>query len=66
MLFVTEQPDLVLFFGTMLPHLGHLQRTIEVFLAQTPEESLAYAHSDNERKRWQENADLRFIGRLSL
>ena len=58
--------DLVLFFGTMLPHLGHLQRTIEVFLAQTPEESLAYAHSDNERKRWQENADLRFIGRLSL
>lgn len=58
--------DLVLFFGTMLPHLGHLQRTIEVFLEQTPEASLAYANSDNERKAWQTNADLRLIGRLSL
>ena len=57
--------ELVLFFGTMLPHLGHLQRTIEVFLAQTREESFAYANSDNERKSWQENADLRSIGRLS-
>lgn len=57
--------DLVLFFGTMLPHLGHLQRTIEVFLAQTREESLAYAMSDNERKGWQENADLRSIGRVN-
>ena len=57
--------DLVLFFGTMLPHLGHLQRTIEVFLAQTPEESLSYANSDNERKNWQANADLRFLGRLN-
>lgn len=58
--------NLVLFFGTMLPHLGHLQRTIEVFVAQSPEESLAYANSDGERKRWQENADLRFLGSLSL
>ena len=57
--------DLVLFFGTMLPHLGHLQRTIEVFLAQAPEESLVYANSDTERKGWQENADLRLIGRLN-
>ena len=57
--------DLVLFFGTMLPHLGHLQRTIEVFVAQSPEESLAYANSDGERKGWQESVDLRFIGGLS-
>lgn len=56
--------DLVLFFGTMLPHLGHLQRTVEVFLAQSREESRAYAHSDGERRGWQANADLRCIGSL--
>ena len=56
--------ELVLFFGTMLPHLGHLQRTLEVFLAQNREESRAYARSDSERKGWQENADLRFLGNL--
>ena len=56
--------ELVLFFGTMLPHLGHLQRTLEVFLAQSREESRAYACSDSERRGWQENADLRFLGNL--
>lgn len=56
--------DIVLFFGTMLPHLGHLQRTIEVFLAQSREESLAYASSDSERRSWQENADLRLLAGL--
>ena len=59
-----ERGDSVLFFGTMLPHLGHLQRTLEVFLAQNREESRAYARSDSERKGWQENADLRFLGNL--
>ncbi|MFT3849094.1 MAG: thioredoxin family protein [Propionivibrio sp.] len=57
--------DIVLFFGTMLPHLGHLQRTLEVFLAQSREESLAYANSDSERRSWQENADLHFLGDLA-
>lgn len=55
---------LVLFFGTMLPHAGHLQRTVEVFVAQTREESVAYACSGEERKNWQENEDLQHIGRL--
>lgn len=58
--------DIVLFFGTMLPHLGHLQRTIEMFLAQGREESIAYAESDSERRSWQENADLRFLRGLDL
>lgn len=58
--------ELVLFFGPMLPHHGHLQRTIEVFLAQSREESLAYANSDGERRSWQANADLRFLGGLDL
>lgn len=56
----------VLFFGTMLPHVGHLQRTIEVFVAQGEDESLAYANSDNERRSWQNNADLRHLGGLDL
>ena len=56
--------DVVLFFGTMLPHLGHLQRTLEVFLAHGREESLVYAHSDSERRTWQANEDLRSIAHL--
>ena len=56
--------EIVLFFGTMLPHLGHLQRTLEVFLAQGREESLAYAQSDSERRAWQANEDLRFLANL--
>ena len=56
--------EVVLFFGTMLPHLGHLQRTLEVFLAQSREEGLAYAQSDGERRAWQANEDLRFLANL--
>lgn len=32
-----QRAELILFFGTMLPHLNHLQRTIETFVEQTPE-----------------------------
>jgi len=49
----------VLFFGTMLPHHAHLRRTLEVFHAQTPEESRVYARSNPERSAWQELAVLR-------
>ena len=56
--------DVVLFFGTMLPHLGHLQRTLEVFLGHGREERLVYAHSDSERRTWQANEDLRSIAHL--
>jgi len=51
----------VLFYGTMLPHIGHLQRLLETFIAQTPAESRDYALADGQRARWQTDADL---GRL--
>lgn len=51
--------DLVLFFGVLLPHLGHLRRMLETFLAQTADESHRYAHSHPERAAWQTDSDLR-------
>lgn len=48
----------VLFFGTMLPHHGLLKRTLETFVAQSPEESRHYARSTPERLAWQSDADL--------
>ncbi len=52
----------IIFFGTMLPHLSHLRRAVEVFRAQTPEESRAYALANPERRGWQENPDLLKVG----
>lgn len=49
----------VLFFGTMLPHLGHLRRTLETFAEQSSEERARYATATEERRSWQHNADLR-------
>ena len=49
----------VLFYGTMLPHITHLERLLETFQAQSPEESRAYATRGEERLAWQINADLR-------
>ncbi|MEI7432288.1 MAG: thioredoxin family protein [Betaproteobacteria bacterium] len=57
--------DSILFFGTMLPHLGHLRRTIETFQEQTPEQSRDYARSNPERLEWQLNQGLRQICGLS-
>lgn len=48
----------VLFFGVMLPHLQHLQRTLETFVAQTPAEALDYATRNPERLAWQQSRDL--------
>jgi thiol-disulfide isomerase/thioredoxin len=56
--------ELVLFFGTMLPHLGHLRRLIETLQQQTPAESREYAHADAERRTWQESEDLRHLGQV--
>lgn len=56
---VIKRRDCVLFYGTMLPTPGHLRRTLEAFLEQTTEESLAYAVSSVERRCWQEDEDLR-------
>ena len=49
---------LVLFYGTMLPHLGHLERLLETFCAQTFDESLAYTQRGEERLAWQADPDL--------
>ena len=53
----------VLFFGTMLPHLGHVRRTLETFREQTVEESGRYARSSDDRLVWQSDPDLQ---RLSV
>ena len=52
----------ILFFGTLLPQVGHLRRLIETFVEQTPEQSKAYALSSPERSAWQEDPDLAGIG----
>lgn len=49
----------VLFFGTMLPHLSHLRRTLEIFREQSADESRNYALSGAERRGWQADVDLR-------
>lgn len=53
-----QRREWVLFFGTMLPHLSLLQRLIETYCEQTPEQSRDYALSNPERRGWQENQDL--------
>lgn len=55
--------DSVLFFGTMLPYVNNLQRLIETFLEQTAEQSRDYARATPERAGWQDDADLRQLGR---
>jgi thioredoxin 1 len=54
----------IVFFGTMLPYLEHLRRTIETFQEQTLEQSQAYAQSNDERLAWQRNPDLRSLSEL--
>ena len=49
----------MLFFGTMLPHIGHLERLLETFRAQTPAESREYVQRNEERRAWQADPDLR-------
>ena len=58
-----QRGDTVLFFGTMLPHPGHLLRLIETFHEQTAEQSGDYAMSTPERRRWQSDPDLRNLWR---
>ena len=54
-----QRHDSVLFFGPMLPHHEILQRTVESFHAQSPDESRRYAGSDPERRNWQTERNLR-------
>ena len=62
-LFIQRQ-ELILFFGTMLPHLSHLQRLIETLQEQTLEQSRDYASSSPERRDWQSNPDLLQLDRV--
>ena len=55
--------DSVLFFGTMLPYVSNLQRLIETFVEQTAEQSRDYARATPERAGWQDDDDLRELGR---
>ena len=54
----------IVFFGTMLPHLGHLRRAIQSIQEQTPEQSHAHARSSPERQGWQADQDLRMLCRV--
>lgn len=54
-----QRHDSVLFFGPMLPHHEILQRTVESFHAQSPDESRRYAGSAPERRNWQTGRNLR-------
>lgn len=51
--------DDVLFCGTMLPQHRLLERLLETLIAQTPDESAAYARGNAERLAWQGIADIR-------
>ena len=51
----------VLFFGTMLPHIGHLKRMLETFMAFSAGDLGEYVRSNPERLAWQGDDDL---GRL--
>ena len=53
-----QRRELILFFGTMLPHLTHLHRLVETFHEQTLEESRGYVQSNPERRSWQTDHDL--------
>ena len=60
---LVRRSEWLLFFGTMLPQSSPLQRLLEIFIAQTPEESRHYVLSNPERARWQADQDLLKLGR---
>lgn len=54
-----QRGDVVLFFGTMLPQHGLLQRTLETLAALGDEEASTYAAATDERRAWQRECDFR-------
>lgn len=52
----------VLFFGTLLPQIGHLRRLLEAFGEQTPEQCRALAVASEESRGWQQNTTLVSVG----
>ena len=56
---IIQRGELVLFFGVMLPHLGHVRKMLETFMKQSSAESRAYAHDMEERRNWQTRSNVR-------
>jgi len=54
-----QRDESVLFYGVMLPHQSHLRRMLEVFQAQSLEQSHEYAQGTDERRGWQERHNFR-------
>lgn len=54
----------ILYYGVMLPYPEHLARTLETFSEQGPAANHAYARSNAERLRWQEDVDLQRLAHL--
>ena len=54
----------VLFCGAMLPHISQLERLLQTFMSQTPEQLAAHAAATPERLAWQGLADV--AARLAL
>jgi len=50
---VIQRGELVLFCGPMLPHINQLERLLQTFLSQSPEESRVHALGTLERQAWQ-------------
>ena len=48
----------VLFYGTMLPHIGHLKRMLETFADFSADELSRYIVANPERRAWQGDGDL--------
>lgn len=51
----------ILYYGVMLPYPEHLARILEDFQTQAVEQSERYARATPERRRWQEDSDLRRV-----
>ena len=55
---VIQRGSLVLFCGPMIPEVRALSRLLDSLMAQTLEESAAYAQANAERSAWQGVADI--------
>lgn len=59
-----QRGEWVMFYGTMLPHLTHLRRTLETFRELSPQACRDYVESSSERRAWQVDPDLHRLGLL--
>ena len=58
---LVQRAERVLFYGPMPPMHGHLARMLDMFAAQSAEESRAYALGSDERRSWQDSRNLRAL-----